>query len=258
MLKNRVSVPEELQARLKYNCRNRCAICAIMNNDYTEKQGQIAHIDHDHANSLDYDNLVWLCLEHHDKYDSTTSQSKNYRPKEVLMYKRQLETYYAESQNNELISCLTEETCRNDRNLPLRSQNNVLISCLTDIVQILNKEDGYMLPFEVIKQIESFVNESSYPEKYGLSDWRRQLQSIRSSLQNILNIFAPSNYHLIAEGSMLVFNMGKSPDEILEKNKNDYSQFLSELNAQYDSFIQAKYASNSSTNIFELIQGFLQ
>jgi ribosomal protein L15E len=38
-------------------------------------KGQIAHVDHDATNN-DPDNLVWLCLDHHDQNDSRTSQSK--------------------------------------------------------------------------------------------------------------------------------------------------------------------------------------
>lgn len=50
----RVSVPADLQARIKYNCRNRCALCAALNNDYSEKQGQIAHIDHNCETVLEF------------------------------------------------------------------------------------------------------------------------------------------------------------------------------------------------------------
>ena len=210
MSETRVPVPEQLQARLKYNCRNRCAICAIMDGDFSEKQGQIAHIDHNHANSLDYGNLVWLCLAHHDKYDSTTSQSKNYRPLEVLMYKKQLEAYYASP------------------------QNNALISLLTNIIQLAN--DGYMFHTNAVMFIESFSSESAYPEKYGLSAWRQQFVSISQTLQSILSIFSPTHYHLSAGDYKLIFNQGKSPDELLNKNKSDYSKFLAVLN-EHNAFI---------------------
>ncbi len=214
-MSDRVPVPENLQAMLKYNCRNRCAICAIMNNDYTEKQGQIAHIDHNHSNSSDYDNLVWLCLAHHDKYDSKTSQSKNYRPLEILMYKKKLEAFYVAPQNNELIMLLTR------------------------IMQLVNDGDGYMFHTKAVDMIGTFIDEAVYPEKYGLSLWRQQLNSISQILQQILSIFSPSHYHLSAGDYKLVFNMGKSPDSLLEENKKLYSTSLSILNAKYNDFITA-------------------
>jgi len=56
------------------------------------KQGQVAHIDQDSANNA-YANLVFLCLPHHDQYDSTTSQSKNFSSGEVRKYQRELDGY---------------------------------------------------------------------------------------------------------------------------------------------------------------------
>lgn len=215
MSETRVPVPENLQAQLKFNCRNRCAICAIMNDDFNAKVGQIAHIDHNHSNSLDYNNLVWLCLEHHDQYDSRTSQSKNYRPDEIRMYKKQLEIYYANSKNNELIAYLT------------------------NIIELVNDGDGYMFHFDAVGKIENFVREAAYPEKYGLSSYQQQLFAISQLLQNILNIFKAEYYHISAGNYKLVFNNEKSSDDILEKNKAEYSNLLIKLNNQYKSFINS-------------------
>jgi hypothetical protein len=53
------------------------------------KQGQIAHLDHDNTN-YDPDNLAFLCLPHHDQYDSKTSQSKGLREGEVKGFRKEL------------------------------------------------------------------------------------------------------------------------------------------------------------------------
>lgn len=45
-------------------------------------RGQIAHLDQNNEN-FDEDNLVFLCLEHHDEYDSKTRTSKGLRLEEV-------------------------------------------------------------------------------------------------------------------------------------------------------------------------------
>lgn len=47
--------------------------------------------DHDAANSS-FDNLVFLCLSHHDEYDSKTSQSKGFTPDEVRRFRQELVT----------------------------------------------------------------------------------------------------------------------------------------------------------------------
>lgn len=53
------------------------------------KSGQICHIDRDRGNN-DPDNLVFLCLEHHDLYDSTTRQSKGFTKAELRFYRNLL------------------------------------------------------------------------------------------------------------------------------------------------------------------------
>jgi hypothetical protein len=72
--------------------RRRCCICFGLNRDTSLKQGQIAHLDSDSANGTE-DNLAFLCLDHHDQYDSRTSQSKNLTLIEVKQYRAEL---YAE------------------------------------------------------------------------------------------------------------------------------------------------------------------
>jgi hypothetical protein len=52
-------------------------------------QGQIAHIDRNRANH-DPGNLAYLCIPHHDAYDSTTSQSKGLTPDELRYAKKAL------------------------------------------------------------------------------------------------------------------------------------------------------------------------
>lgn len=53
------------------------------------KQGQIAHLDHNPANST-AENLAFLCLEHHDQYDTRASQSKGLTFQEVSAYRSEL------------------------------------------------------------------------------------------------------------------------------------------------------------------------
>ena len=69
--------------------RRRCAICFGLHRDDSIKQGQIAHIDRDPSNS-ELENLIYLCLDHHDQYDSTTRQSKGLKPAEVIHYRQEL------------------------------------------------------------------------------------------------------------------------------------------------------------------------
>ena len=85
----RRSVPKDTQGEVLAACRRRCAICFGLNRDTAIKTGQIAHLDRDAANPS-LDNLVFLCLEHHDQFDSKTSQSKGLSSEEVRRFRQEL------------------------------------------------------------------------------------------------------------------------------------------------------------------------
>jgi len=71
----RKRVPSNTQTAVLVRSRRRCCICFGLHRDLELKGGQIAHLDHDSTNSAE-DNLAYLCLDHHDEYDSSTSQRK--------------------------------------------------------------------------------------------------------------------------------------------------------------------------------------
>ncbi|MBR8372968.1 MULTISPECIES: HNH endonuclease [Burkholderia cepacia complex] len=86
----RKRIAEDVQASVLTRSRRRCCICYGLNRDTTIKQGQIAHIDQDSANAAE-DNLVFLCMPCHDKYDSTTRQSKNFTAAEIRHFREELD-----------------------------------------------------------------------------------------------------------------------------------------------------------------------
>ena len=88
--KTRKPISKIIQHNILTKARRRCAICYYYNNDVEPKKGQIAHVDRDSSNDKE-DNLVFLCLSHHDEYDSKPSQSKGYLKEEVLTAKKELE-----------------------------------------------------------------------------------------------------------------------------------------------------------------------
>ena len=85
----RKSIKSSTQASVLLHSRRRCSICYGLNRDTSLKQGQIAHLDQDSSNSAE-DNLAFLCLEHHDQYDSSTKQSKNFTVEEVKQFREEL------------------------------------------------------------------------------------------------------------------------------------------------------------------------
>ncbi|MBE3025972.1 hypothetical protein [Janthinobacterium sp. GW458P] len=89
----RKSATPVTQADVVIKSKRRCALCFGLDQNLNERVGQIAHLDGNNQNSQ-FGNLVWLCLEHHDKFDSTTSQTKNYTPIEVRTYRDNLYLHF--------------------------------------------------------------------------------------------------------------------------------------------------------------------
>jgi len=85
----RAQIPEQLQANVLLQSRRRCCICFGLDHDTNVKAGQIAHLDRNNRNRSE-DNLAFLCLVHHDEYDSQTSQRKGFTIKEVKAFKEEL------------------------------------------------------------------------------------------------------------------------------------------------------------------------
>lgn len=85
----RTKVPKKTIARVMQRSRRRCCICFGLHRDTDIALGQIAHLDHNAENNS-IENLAFLCLEHHDEYDSKTSQRKGFTIPEVLIYRDEL------------------------------------------------------------------------------------------------------------------------------------------------------------------------
>lgn len=84
--------PPEIQVVVLRRSRRRCALCFAYDFDRGTKQGQIAHIDHNSDNN-DPENLIFLCLKHHEDYDTRTSQSKGIMAEEVTRSRLDLDTF---------------------------------------------------------------------------------------------------------------------------------------------------------------------
>ncbi|MCK5828143.1 hypothetical protein KAH43_06415 [Candidatus Bipolaricaulota bacterium] len=89
MSNKRTKTPVAIEAQVLLDCARRCALCYGLDGDLDRKRGQIAHIDRDSSNASQ-ENLVYLCLPHHDEYDSKTSQAKGLTQAELSHYKGRL------------------------------------------------------------------------------------------------------------------------------------------------------------------------
>ncbi|MBB6129579.1 hypothetical protein [Mucilaginibacter lappiensis] len=86
---SRAKIPQLTETTVLTQCRRRCCLCYGLDADSRIKHGQIAHLDQN-PNNNKIDNLIFLCFDHHNQYDSITSQSKGLTPSEVKYYKKEL------------------------------------------------------------------------------------------------------------------------------------------------------------------------
>jgi hypothetical protein len=96
--------------------RRRCCLCVFLRGIDKERRGQIAHLDHNPGNSS-FENLVFLCLTHHDQYDSRTRQSKGFALGEVRHYRDQLYERHNQSKTLILESMVEDGNEAEDYNL---------------------------------------------------------------------------------------------------------------------------------------------
>jgi len=87
---SRTKISVEIQTQVLIQSRRRCCICFGLERDDNIKKGQIAHINGD-RNDNKLDNLAFLCLDHHDQFDSRTSQSKNLTSNEIREFRKELQ-----------------------------------------------------------------------------------------------------------------------------------------------------------------------
>lgn len=86
---SRKPLPKDIETAVLVQARRRCAICFGLDRDTRLKSGQIAHLDKDNTNHSE-GNLAFLCFEHHDEFDSRSSQRKNFAVGEVKRFRSEL------------------------------------------------------------------------------------------------------------------------------------------------------------------------
>lgn len=117
MVERRKPISPKTQTLVLRQSRRRCCICFGLHRDDSVKKGQIAHLDKDRNNN-DPDNLAWMCLDHHDEFDSRPSQTKSFQLAEVKAYRAELYELYASWESfgsfNQLLSFLASTISHED------------------------------------------------------------------------------------------------------------------------------------------------
>lgn len=91
----RQRIPTKVKNVVLETSGRRCCISFSLHKDDGVKRGQIAHLNRDSSHNAP-DNLAFLCLAHHDEFDSRTSQSTGFSAPEIKHYQAKLSEYLTE------------------------------------------------------------------------------------------------------------------------------------------------------------------
>ena len=164
----RKPINKDIEADVLVESRRRCCICYGLNRDLNIKAGQIAHLDKDNSNNS-YENLAFLCFEHHDQYDSKTSQSKNFTIKEVKRYREELKENFLSIQKPSANSTTSDK----------KSTSN------------FRKEEICKVLIEILSESGTITHFMPIAHKTGLSKATIESYLIELAQENILRIDRP-------------------------------------------------------------------
>jgi hypothetical protein len=133
------------EAEVLLKSGRRCCICFGLNADMECKRGQIAHLDQNPQND-NVDNLAFLCLQHHDEYDTRTSQSKGWTVREAKEYRAMLYAAIGELRTGKRLV----ETSRQQSQPPIfgrfyRSTNKIMDAVDVNTGEVHYGVDAYSL-----------------------------------------------------------------------------------------------------------------
>jgi hypothetical protein len=88
-LVTRPKIPQAIEIEVLRSSARRCAFCFGLRQDFSEKRGQIAHLNHKNGDNA-LSNLAFLCFDHHEEYDITSFQAKRLTIGEAVSYRDEL------------------------------------------------------------------------------------------------------------------------------------------------------------------------
>ncbi len=214
----RKPIPQTVQADVVIKSRRRCALCVFIDNNQSERPGQIAHLNGDHSDNR-LDNLVWLCLEHHDKFDSRTSQTKNYTQIEVKAYRDKLYQSHATSDYSEADVNLTREY--------LKKYGEMFSHIFHEYSELAFKIDHNVM--DDLAEIRDFWHTNTL--RSFNSTIRDTQDEIANNITGLLSIYEINMYDLV--GSWIKFDNHRFPHEVLVKKREEAKIYVDSIAILY-------------------------
>lgn len=214
----RKAIAPVVQADIVIKSRRRCALCVFLDSNDSERPGQIAHLNGDHSDNR-FENLVWLCLEHHDKFDSKTSQTKNYTQIEVRNYRDRLYQMYGASQYSKDDIVLVRDY--------MRQYSKMFTYIFHEYDELAFKIDSDVM--DTLSEIRDFWHTN---ELRSFNLGIREIQDhIANNIAGILRIYEIQMYDLA--GNWIKFDNHRFPQEVLRRKKDEARGFVDAIIRYY-------------------------
>lgn len=182
----RTPVSDTVQQEVLVKSARRCALCFGIDGLLNRVRGQLAHIDRNHANS-GAENLAYLCLSHHDEYDSRTSQSKNFTERELRAYRNRLYDAIQQGLHHpqaERATSARQDYVEHDRNAFQAGDSILSEVFLRDFLNQLADDHSYYIgkSSRLTRFIDHFTTESA---RYLITDLMGPLTELLRSLEQL-------------------------------------------------------------------------
>ncbi|MDE0164334.1 MAG: hypothetical protein OXL36_04465 [Bryobacterales bacterium] len=177
-----------VQSAVLTKSARRCALCFHLSGTLKVKMGQIAHVDKNRLNDAE-DNLVFLCMDHHTLYDSTTSQHKNFTRQEVKAARTSLYTAIANRQHHVAESSHADRSSDSDRR-----RLTALIQLMSGkgSIEFLRKRSfaGWSFEWSRLEGIEIVLARQGPEHEFLNKDLERLRRSFLTACQHIITTLA--------------------------------------------------------------------
>lgn len=207
-----------VQADVVSKSRRRCPLSVFLDGNESERPGQIAHLNGDNSDSR-FENLVWLCLEHHDKFDSKTSQTKNYTQVEVKIYRDRLyQKYTASAYSREDVALIREY---------LQHYSQVFTYIFHEYSELAVKIDHNVM--DSLAEIRDFWH-TNHLRSFNPSI--REIQDhIANNVTGVLGIYEINMYDLI--GHWIKFDNQTYAHDVLIRKRQEVKGFVDAIAGYY-------------------------
>ncbi|WP_145278825.1 hypothetical protein [Pseudomonas sp. URMO17WK12:I11] len=215
----RKAITPVVQADVVIKSRRRCALCVFLDGNDSERPGQIAHLNGDHSDNR-FENLAWLCLEHHDKFDSKTSQTKNYTKIEVRNYRDRLYQMYGDAEYSKNDIVLVQDY--------IRKYSNAFTHIFHEYGELAFKINSDVM--DTLSEIRDFWHTN---ELRSFNSEIREIQDhIANNIAGILRIYEIEMYDLV--GNWIKFDNHRFSQDVLRRKKEEARGFVDAIVGYYN------------------------